>query len=315
MADRLPPLTAFRAFDAAARHMSFAQAAAELHVTPAALSFQIKSLEDHLGSPLFYRLNRAVELTEAGRVLAPGAAEGFAALRAAWRSAQRVVDSATLTVTAGPAFTAKWLAPRLFAFAQAHPEVELRFSATLKILDFNHDDIDAAIRFGMGGDNPDLFAHRLIDEWVTPMMHPSLVEKYPTPDSLLSAPLLHQDDIMVFKPAFTWPTWFKAAGIETGELSGARFSQADHAVDAAAAGAGVVLGRISLTEKDLREGRLVAPFDLAVTTEAHYSFVCPATGVARPQVQAFLDWVKEQAKDIIPHREGRVFVAAADVEP
>ncbi len=109
MSDRLPPLTALRAFDAAARHMSFQKAASELHVTPAALSFQIKSLEEHLGGPLFYRLNRAVELTEAGRALAPGAQEGFETLSAAWRAARRSLETNVLTVTAGPAFTSKCL--------------------------------------------------------------------------------------------------------------------------------------------------------------------------------------------------------------
>ena len=103
MSDRLPPLTALRAFEAAARHLSFSQAAAELNVTPAALSFQIKSLEEHLGAPVFKRLNRAVELTEAGRALAPGCSDGFARLTAAWRSAQRASDTRTITVTAGPA--------------------------------------------------------------------------------------------------------------------------------------------------------------------------------------------------------------------
>ena len=125
MNDRLPPLTALRAFDAAARHMSFAKAADELSVTPAALSFQIKSLEDHLGAQVFRRLNRAIELTEAGRALVPGTRDGFASLTAAWRGARRVTDTSTITVTAGPAFTAKWLAPRMFAFAQDHPDIEL----------------------------------------------------------------------------------------------------------------------------------------------------------------------------------------------
>ena len=123
MSDRLPPLTSLRAFEAAGRHLSFAQAAAELNVTPAALSFQIKSLEENLGQQVFRRLNRAVELTEAGRALLPGCTDGFEALRTAWRAAQRLNDTNTLTVTAGPAFTAKWLAPRLFDFAQAHPEI------------------------------------------------------------------------------------------------------------------------------------------------------------------------------------------------
>ena len=166
MVDRLPPLTALRAFEAAARHMSFAKAAGELHVTPAALSFQIKTLEEHLGQPLFRRLNRAVELTEAGRTLQPGAAEGFGALARAWRAVRRLADSSVLTVTAGPAFTAKWLAPRLFDFARAHPGIELRFSASLRIMDFDRDEIDVAIRHGTGPD-PGLFSQCIIREWLS----------------------------------------------------------------------------------------------------------------------------------------------------
>ena len=146
MSDRLPPLTALRAFEAAARHMSFAQAAAELNVTPAALSFQIKSLEEHLGAPVFRRLNRAVELPAEGQALRTGVHEGFDLITTAWRSARRQVQSNVLTVTAGPAFTAKVLAPRLFEFAQAHPDIDLRFSASLRIMDFVRDDIDATVR-------------------------------------------------------------------------------------------------------------------------------------------------------------------------
>ena len=314
MVDRLPPLTALRAFDAAARHLSFAKAAEELNVTPAALSFQIKSLETHLGAPVFHRLNRAVALTQAGQSLAPGAADGFATLRAAWGAAQRAIDNTTLTVTAGPAFTSKWLAPRLFAFAQAHPEIELRFSATLKVLDFDRDDVDVAVRFGLSQDRPDLFSHCIYDEWMTPMMHPDLATKFTTPEDLLTAPLLHQDDISFLNPPSDWPAWFRAAGL-TSPVGGARFSHADHALDAAVNGGGVVLGRITLAEKDLSAGRLVAPFDLALTTEAHFRFVCPRGNEARPQVRAFLDWVLDQTKLFEPYRKGRVFVAAADVAP
>src|SRR5690606_21298403 len=140
MSDRLPPLTALRAFEAAARHLSFARAAEELNVTPAALSFQIKSLEQDLGQPVFRRLNRAVELTEAGKGMLPGASEAFSALRAAWSAGRRVGDGHLLTVTAGPGFTAKWLAPRLFLFARKHPEIELRFSASYRLMDFGRDD-------------------------------------------------------------------------------------------------------------------------------------------------------------------------------
>lgn len=212
MADRLPPLTALRAFEAAARHMSFAQAAAEFHVTPAALSFQIKSLEEHLGQKLFRRLNRAVELTEAGRVLLPGTSEAFTALGLAWRAARRVGDTTTLTVTAGPAFTAKWLAPRLFQFAQCHPEIELRFIASLRLMDFDRDEVDLAIRFGTGHD-PGLFSSPIIDEWMTPMMSPGLAATIRSPKDLAQVTLLHQDDTVFMDPPADWPAWFRAAGL------------------------------------------------------------------------------------------------------
>ena len=174
MPDRLPPLTALRAFEAAARHMSFAKAAEELHVTPAALSFQIRTLEKDLGVPVFRRINRAVELTEAGKLLVPGTRDGFVALGGAWRSARRFVDQNHLTVTAGPAFTAKWLAPRLYAFAQDHPEVELRFSAALRVMDFARDDIDVAIRFGIADtDDSGLYSYPLAEDWITPGYDPT----------------------------------------------------------------------------------------------------------------------------------------------
>ena len=312
MSDRLPPLTALRAFDAAARHMSFQKAAEELHVTPAALSFQIKSLEDHLGQPVFRRLNRAVELTEVGRLLVPGTRDGFAALTAAWRNAQRASDSSAITVTAGPAITAKWLAPRMFAFASAHPEIELRFTATLRLLDFDRDEVDVAIRFGMTS-AAGLYSKPIIGEWVTPMATPALAAKLKTPEDLLDVPLLHQEDIAFLKPSIQWPAWLKAAGLGTPKTTGPRFSQADHALDSALAGAGVVMGRVSLAARDLIEGRLVMPFDLSVTTEAHYRLVCPLGAETRPHIKAFIDWIDEEVVEFKSLDEGRRFVAAADI--
>lgn len=293
MADRLPPLTALRAFDAAARHMSFARAADELNVTPAALSFQIKSLEHHLGQPLFHRLNRAVELTEAGRTLAPGAADGFQALGVAWRAARRLLDDTTLTVTAGPAFTAKWLAPRLYDFARACPDVDLRFSASLRIMDFDRDEVDVAIRFGYRAD-PGLFAVPLRKEWITPVMTPDLAARFSTPDSLRAAPLIFDESIDFLRPRCDWPTWFRTVGIAYSPQHGPRFSQADHALDAALAGAGVVLGRRALVAKDLDEGKLVAPYRIALRTKARFRFLCLEAAQQRPQVRAFRDWIIEE---------------------
>ncbi|THH36957.1 transcriptional regulator GcvA [Aliishimia ponticola] len=300
MPDRLPPLTALRAFEAAARHMSFAKAAEELNVTPAALSFQIKSLEDHLGAPLFHRLNRAVTLTEAGETLAPGCRDGFTALVAAWTTTRRLLDSATLTVTAGPAFTAKWLAPRLYEFAQKHPAIELRFSAALRMMDFDRDQIDVAIRFGQGPDQG-LWSLPLAEEWVTPVMTPDLAKRYPTAQSLRDAVLIIDQSIDFLEPPVNWTTWLTAAGVAPFTAHGPRFSQADHAVDAALAGVGVTLGRRALVIKDIHEGRLVAPYKIALNTHARFRFLCRSGTEERPHIRAFRDWMLaeiEKTRDV-----------------
>ncbi|WP_065332343.1 transcriptional regulator GcvA [Tritonibacter mobilis] len=289
MSDRLPPLTALRAFDAAARHMSFAKAAEELNVTPAALSFQIKSLEEHLGAPLFRRLNRAVELTEAGTALAPGADEGFQALSAAWRQARRVLDTTSLTVTAGPALTAKWLAPRLYEFARSHPDIDLRLSAGLRVMDLHRDNVDVAIRFGYGVDE-DLVSQPARPEWLTPVMTPDLYARFPTPESLREAPLIYDDSIGFLNPACDWPTWFRAMGLEFTPGHGTHFSHADHAIDAACAGLGVALGRRPMIIKDVQEGRLIAPFKVAIETDAKFRFLCLPSTQDRPQIKAFREW-------------------------
>jgi len=290
MPDRLPPLTALRAFEAAARHLSFAKAADELNVTPAALSFQIKSLEEHLGGPLFIRRNRAVDLTEAGIALSPGASEGFDQLANAWRAAKRTVDVNTLTITAGPALTAKWLAPRIFDFARAHPDIELRFSATLRNLDFDHDDVDVAIRFGQK-DYPELYSVPVRNEWMTPVMTPEMAAEFDTPEKLLEAPLIYDDSLDFLNPRCDWPTWFHAVGLEFPEdKRGAHFSNADHAIDAAVAGVGVALGRRPIIMQDVMEGRLVAPYNLALEMDARFSFLCRKGAETRPDVAALRDW-------------------------
>ncbi|MGR3511144.1 MAG: transcriptional regulator GcvA [Paracoccaceae bacterium] len=306
MSERLPPLTALRAFEAAARHMSFAKAADELSVTPAALSFQIKSLEEHLGQPVFLRLNRAVELTELGALLAPGLQNGFSEITSAWGRARRFVDQSILTVTAGPAFTALWLAPRLFSFATEHPEIELRFSASLRIMDFDRDDVDIAIRFGPRPDDS-VFSRALADEWATPMMAPALAARVHSPADLEHIPLLTDDVSESIRPAIGWDAWLKAAGHASIETHGARFNQADHAVSAAVAGTGAIMGRGSLSEAALREGRLVMPFKLSLPTASKYRLVCPHGVETRPHVAAFMDWIDAQAASLRDLAKDRVF--------
>lgn len=310
--ERLPPLTALRAFEAAARHMSFAKAAEELGVTAAALSFQIKSLEEHLGEPVFRRLNRAIELTEVGLSLRPGVADGFDALTAAWRMARRRVDARGLTVTAGPAFTAKWLAPRLFSFAQAHPEIELSFSASLRLVDMGRDDIDLAVRYGYGPDDG-MYSLPLMSDWYAPMMTPELAQAHPDPATWPGGVLIQTGDTAFLDPPCDWASWFAASGFEMPELTGPRLNQADHAIDAALEGAGVVLGRSSLAHKALREGRLVLPHPVALTSEAHFRVICARGAENRPQVKAFLEWIEAQAQSMEVPRQGLKFVPAAEV--
>lgn len=310
MPDRLPPLTALRAFEAAARHMSFAKAAEELNVTAAALSFQIKSLEEHLGQPVFRRLNRAVELTEAGRLLAPGAQEGFSVLNAAWRNARRLGDHSHLTATSGPGFTSLWLAPRLFRFASAHPEIELRLSGSLKMLDFDRDEIDVAIRYGPD-DTDDLHSESLGIEWATPMVAPALAESLQTPEDLKDAVLLVDETTERIDPAIGWNSWFNAAGIDRHEQPVASFNTPDLAVGAAIAGAGVLMGRASLTDAALRDGRLVMPYDLTLQASKTYRIVCPKASARLPHVDAFIQWIKAEYQAVEALGAGRRLVSSA----
>ncbi len=306
MSDRLPPPTALRAVEAAARHLSFAKAAEELNVTPAALSFQIKSLEDHLGHSVFHRLNRAVELTEVGQMLAPGMSEGFSQIGSAWARARRMADQTMLTITAGPAFTSLWLAPRMFSFAAKHPEIELRFSASFRLIDFDRDDVDVAIRFGQGQDDG-LFSCPLAEEWLTPMMTPELAERVKTPEDLKGLTLLHDDQTQFIKPAVDWAAWFRAVGMEAPEMHGPRFNQADHAVSAALAGIGVLMGRISLTEAALRDGRLVMPFAQTLKSGAHYRLICPLGTETKPQIATFISWIEQEARGLGDFNQDRDF--------
>jgi LysR family glycine cleavage system transcriptional activator len=312
MSDRLPPLTALRAFEAAARHMSFQRAAEELNVTPAALSYQIKALEADLGQLVFRRLNRAVELTEAGRCLAPGATDAFNTLSSAWRSTKRLTDSGVLTVTAGPAFTSKWLAPRMYDFAQSHKEIELRFLATLRLIDFDRDEVDVAIRFGLGGDEG-VYSRVIFEEWLTPMMTPQMAKEYDTPEKLANATLIHDDSINFLRLPTGWEAWCKAAQIEVDTSHGPRFSQADHAIDAALAGAGVVMGRASLVARAVEDGQLVAPFGMGLISEAQYRFVCPLGNETRPHIAAFEKWVFKEIQASKRIAAGRTLINASDL--
>ncbi|MEO0912308.1 MAG: LysR substrate-binding domain-containing protein, partial [Pseudomonadota bacterium] len=251
-----------------------------------------------------------VELTEAGRALAPHAANGFAALAEGVRAVERLKGGTALSVTAGPAFTAKWLAPRFFRFASAHPEIELRFIASLRTLDFDRDGVDVAIRFGMGADDG-LFSEPLYEGWLTPMMRPDVAARITAPADLLQETLIHDDSLAFLRPTPNWERWFAEEGVAHEPLKGPRFSQADHALDLALEGAGVVLGRSSISLNLLRTGALVAPFDLALTTDAMFRLVCPLGNETRPAIAQFREWIHAEVAKDRPLERGLRFVHVA----
>lgn len=286
--------------------MSFAKAAEELFVTPAALSYQIKQLEEYLAIPLFVRLNRAVELTEAGRALQPGVSDGFDSLRQATRAVVRMRDDAALTITAGPAFTAKWLAPRFFSFANAYPDIELRFVATLRVMDFQRDGVDAAVRFGHEVmDNE--YGEVLAEEWMTPVCTPAIAEQIAR-KGIGSVTLLHDESIEFLDRPPTWQAWSMATGIDVDWTHGQHFTNADHAIDFALEGGGVVLGRVVLVERYLETGRMVAPFQTAMRAGAEYRFVCPKGAETTPRIATLLKWFGREVAGVSKHAEGMTFV-------
>ena len=290
----LPPLTWLRSFEATARHLSFLKAAEELNVTPSALSHQVRQLEDRLGVKLFERLNRAIRLTEFGERLLPGLRDGFDRLSEAMERVRPQNPDDLLVVTSGPAFAAKWLVPRLYRFVDDYPELEIRIAASLKLQDFATDGIDVGIRFG-NGSYPCLTAEKVLDEALLPLCSPALAREanLRAPADLAAVPLLHDDSILHMPESIGWRDWLNAAGAPMVSANrGLHFSHADHGLDAAIEGAGVVLGRESLSRGDLRTGRLVAPFELRLPLpDLAFWLVYPEDAADRPKIQAFRSWL------------------------
>lgn len=245
MTRRIYPLTALRAFEAAARNLSFVKAADELHVTPAAISHQVKSLEEFLGVKLFRRLPRGLLLNDVGQLFLPELREGFARLDKAVERVQQSDRHGPLMISVAPVFAVKWLVPRLEQFSAAYPDIDVRISARLKTIDFRHDTFDAAIRLGRGK-YPDLETFKLFDESLTPMCSPRLLDgalPLRVPNDLRHHALLHDDSLNFDASAPKWNTWLKAAGAnDVDPKRGPHFSHPDHSLQAAIDGAGVVLG-------------------------------------------------------------------------
>jgi LysR family transcriptional regulator, glycine cleavage system transcriptional activator len=288
----LPPLNALRAFEATARHASFSKAAEELHVTPAALSHQIRGLEDLLGLKLFLRRARAIELTEAARLIYPGIRNGFESLRAAVEQLDRARQDRILVVSASPGLTAKWLVPRIYRFLAQHPDVDTRISAGTAYSNFTTDGVDVGIRLSSGV-HPELYVEKLSDEWMLPLCSPRLLQgEHPlrSPHDLPRFPLI-QIDLPGLVP--TWDDWLRAVGIEGIDTTrGLRLNVADHALDAASEGTGVVLGYKLVASHDIGLGRLCVPFgpELPLPGRSYY-FVCARGQERRPAIKAFRDWL------------------------
>ena len=287
----LPPLNALRAFEAIARHLSFAKAADELHVTPAALSHQIRAFEEQLGLPLFHRRTRAIELTDTGRLIYPGLHAGFESVRGAMAQLDRSRDSNVLVISATPGLVAKWLMPRLWRFLHAHPDIDARVSASLKIADFAAEGVDVAIRLSKEN-HPELYAERLFNDSVLPVCSPRLVEQgLRSPADLPRFPLIHYDIPMSMRAPPLWADWFAVAGLQGDATRGLKVNVADHALDAAVAGAGVSLSFKLIASDDVHSGRLVTPFGPELPLASGYNFVCPKGHEKRPNVRAFRDWL------------------------
>lgn len=288
----MPALNALRAFEAIARHLSFARAAEELHVTPAALSHQIRGLEQEVGVSLFHRRTRTIELTEAGRLIYPGIHAGFQSLRNAIGQIERARDHNVLVISATPGLVAKWLMPRLWRFLHAHPDIDPRVSASFKLADFAAEGVDVAIRLSKGIPS-DLHDEKLFDDSMLPVCSPRLVEQgLRSAADLPRFPLIHYDIATSMQVSPVWADWFAVAGLEGVDgTRGLRVSAADHALEAAVAGAGVALSHKLIASDDLHSGRLVTPFGPELPLRSGYHFVCPKGYETRPMVRAFRDWL------------------------
>lgn len=295
---RLPPLNALRVFEAAARHLSFTKAAEELHVTPGAVSQQIKALEDFIGAPVFRRQKRALLLTDEAQACLPVLREGFDRLAEAGRLLASRADSGKLAVSVAPSLAAKWLVPRLDRFHELHPEIDVWVSASMDLVDFAADDIDLAIRYGAGRYDG-LAVEHLMSETIVPVCSPRLLlgeNPLRTPKDLVHHALLHDGSPDKDESCPTWPMWLKAAGVAgvDGER-GPKFNQSSLVIEAAVAGKGVALAKSQLALADLEAARLVIPFDMSSPSAFAYYIVHPPARANAPAVKAFKAWLHDEA--------------------
>ena len=309
---RLPPLNALRVFEAAARHLSFKEAAVELHITQAAVSHQVKSLEEYLGVQLFRRTARGVQLTDAARACLPKLREGFDALASAVEMIRERGGEAGLAITAPPVFTARWLMPRLADFSRREPKIELRVFGSSKMVDAGAldstnlvGDLDlrtesSAVQIHLGaGHYPGHRADRLFGVSMAVVANPDLVGTggMKTPADLANHTLLHDDAMDIVAGGNAWGKWLEAAGVADRVEAdrGPHFSSNILSLEAASQKLGVALALRPLVDADIASRRLCAPFDVEVKPQSAYYLVCPEVIADRPAVAAFRKWLLGQA--------------------
>ncbi|MDM0078080.1 transcriptional regulator GcvA [Variovorax sp. J2P1-59] len=305
MSRQIPPLNPLRAFEVAARHLSFTRAAEELFVTPSAVSHQVKTLEENLGIALFVRDAKALSLTGAGKAYLPGVQEAFRQLIFATYQLHREQSVPALKVNLPPTFAVKWLIPRMGRFMQSHPEIDLKVSTSKHMVDFTREDFDLAVRYGRGI-YPGLHAERCLQVEVFPVCSPALLSG-PKPlavlDDLRHHTLLHDDSTYDDVSNPNWSTWLANAGVDGVDTTrGPSFWPSHLVIDAAIDGLGVALAKKSWVQQDLLKGRLVRPFpDLSLPVEFSYFIVYPQDRVSDPRIEAFMAWVREElARDAEP---------------
>jgi LysR family glycine cleavage system transcriptional activator len=289
---KLPPLKTLPAFELAAAHASFSAAAQELGLTHGAVSRQIKTLEDHLGVTLFRRLNRRVELTEAGAELLPTVRQALRQLETAASHVSARTKQGPLVVSCLATFMMRWLIPRLYGFGSIHPEMEVRLSASHRPVDFADGGIDIAIRLDRAGHRRNVAVHRFLEDRMGPVASPALIERHRIrrPSDLARISLLHTET----RPQ-AWADWLRLAdvgGIDPGK--GPRLEHSYFLLEAAAGGLGAAIGSYPLVEQDLASGRLVAPFGF-LASGASYCLLHPRDAARVPKVAAFRSWIVGQA--------------------
>jgi LysR family transcriptional regulator, glycine cleavage system transcriptional activator len=294
MRQRLPPLNALRAFEAAARNQSFTRAAAELFVTQGAISHQVKALETELGVRLFNREPQGLVLTEAGKDYLVAVRDGFDRIALGTERLLQRQNSGVLTVSTSPDFAAKWLVHRLGHFVEAHPGIDLRVSATLHHVDFSREEVDVAVRHG-DGNWPGLDTARLSSEQLFPVCSPKLLsgrKRLSKPSDVLKYPLIHMDS------RADWTKWLQAAGLNDAKvIHGPVLNRASMVIDAAINVQGIALARTTLSAFDIINGRLVRPFKETLRLSKTYWIVCPKATAALPKIQTFRAWLLSQASD------------------